>query len=265
MRSFWICSGAVVAVLAIVFRLGWWGQFHYWLYYGKGDETMKTQAISAGVQAAAAVILLGVTTYYAVVTRQALGAAKKQAEAADNQFQLGQRQFAFSEKQFEYSRGQDELSRQDFERQLLVAQRQLELADRQFKASMIPRVAVGVHPSLDNYQYICWSIENNSERDLLIQAAQIRWNYPGNEWKHDLTQYPGGVFEPGRKLTSKEYNVVPIPDEYWPTDGALTMHEAHGFLAIAVTVSDVARILAFRFEFVPGKGQNVTIVQGPKG
>ena len=43
------------------------------------------------------------------------------------------------------------------------------------------------------------------------------------------------------------------------------MHEAHGLLSIAVTVSDVARILAFRFEFMPGKGQNVTVVEEEKG
>jgi hypothetical protein len=223
-----------------------WNRFWYWL---QQDANFPT------------VVLVVITGYYAWVTRKAQDAAKRQAETAQKQFELAHEQFVFAQNQFEFSRQQDEKSRKDFERQLEVAQKQLELAHRQFKVSMIPRVSVNVYPRTENYRNICWSIENNSERDLLIQAAEIRWTFPGKEWIHHLTQYPGGVFEPGRNLSNRETNVVPIPDEYWPTDRDLTMHEAHEYMAIAVTVSDVARILAFRFEFLPGKGQNVAVIE----
>lgn len=169
-----------------------------------------------------AVVLVFITGYYARVTRRALDAARTQAAASEKQFGMAQ---------------------------------------KQFMASMIPRVGVSVYPKAENYQHMCWSIENNSERDLLIQAAELRWTYPGKEWTHHLTQYPSGVFEPGRKLSNRETNAVPIPDAQWPADRKLTLNEAHEYMAIAVTVSDVARILAFRFEFVPGKGQKVTVVQ----
>jgi hypothetical protein len=83
-----VIIGGIVLLVAFWFGPGWWGQFHYWLYFGKGDEATKTQAISAGVQALAAVILLVVTAYYAFVTRRALEAAKGQTEAAKNTLAL---------------------------------------------------------------------------------------------------------------------------------------------------------------------------------
>ncbi len=196
-----------------------WGHFYNWLYLGKGDEATKTQAISAAVQAAAAVILLVVTCYYAYVTRRSLDAAETQAVIANKQFELGV---------------------------------------NQFRASMIPRLCLKVYPT-DNYQYIAWEIRNNSLHDLLIKGAEIRWNLPGYEWTHVLDQYPGGVFAAGDALTSTEYNAVAIPGENFPKDRPMLREDVIRMLTISFTVSDVAEILSFRFEFTPGKGQKVTV------
>jgi hypothetical protein len=145
MRWILIVLGALTLCAAVLFWPGWWGQFSYWLYHPKGDEATKLQAISAVVQASTAVILVLVTCYYAYVTRQALDAAKGQAEIAYKQFELGL---------------------------------------KQFRASMIPRLAVNVYPSLENQRHVCWSIENRGERDLLIQAAEIQWMLSAKEWTY---------------------------------------------------------------------------------
>jgi len=268
LRMRWSLIVICVITLAIlaVFGPGRWAEYQYW-YSHEQNGAIKAQAISAVVQAAAAVILLMVTAYYAYVTRRTLDTTQRQANTAQQQFELGQRQFKLAQAQFEFSRQQAESAAKDLERQLKLAEtqaalteKQLKLAREQFTASMIPKLFLKVYPALENARIIHWEVRNVRQHDLHIQNAEIRWAMPGREWTHILAQYPGGVFAPNEELSSRHYNAILIPDEHWPKSN-MAQDEVVGFLTLSLTVSDVAKLLSFRFEFTPGKGQNVTVVE----